>query len=48
MRKRLVVYSLVLSILSMPLGGCGIKPESVDPPPGAEDTVFPATYPAPD
>lgn len=27
------------------LSGCGIKPPHVEPPPGAEHSDFPATYP---
>jgi hypothetical protein len=27
------------------LSACGKKPNEVDPPPGAEDNIFPKTYP---
>lgn len=47
MFKHLIIYSFVLIALSTALTGCGIKPGSVEPPPGAEDRVFPRTYPDP-
>ena len=37
----------VLIVLSFSLAACGKKPASVDPPLGAEDNVFPKTYPDP-
>lgn len=43
---RLTVLSFCLALLA--LGGCGIKPGQVDPPPGVERDSFPKTYPAPD
>lgn len=39
------IFILMMIVLSMPLAGCGVKPASVDPPPGAENDVFPNTYP---
>ena len=36
----------VLSVLA--LCGCGIKPSSVEPPPGKESSSFPNQYPAPE
>jgi len=38
---------LILILLVMTAAGCGTKPGSVDAPPGAEDKVFPRTYPDP-
>ena len=29
------------------LAGCGIKPNHVDPPEGAEESTFPNVYPSP-
>lgn len=47
--SRLTFFSsLSLLLLSMVLGGCGIKPQTLDAPPGSENIVFPQTYPAPD
>ena len=37
----------VFFLLFLPLCACGKKPNQVDPPPGAEETVFPKTYPDP-
>ena len=36
----------VLALLPL-LGGCGIKPAQVDPPPGTSGSAFPRTYPDP-
>ena len=41
-------FTVGLLLLSMSVAACGIKPGHVDPPPGAEDTVFPRTYPVPE
>lgn len=43
-RKRLGKFLFIL-ILSVPFSACGVKPDSVEPPPGSEDTLFPRTYP---
>ena len=45
--SRPVLITASLLALSMGLGACGIKPSRVEPPAGAEDTRFPATYPDP-
>jgi hypothetical protein len=37
--------ALLLPFLS--LCACGKKPNQLDPPPGAEDSTFPRTYPDP-
>lgn len=29
------------------LAACGVKPQDVDPPPGAREGMFPRTYPNP-
>ena len=43
---RRVYTGIALSAaLLLPLGACGKKPNQVDPPPGAEDSAFPRTYP---
>jgi len=47
MFKRILLCCFVFLSLSATLSGCGIKPGSVEPPPGAEDRVFPRTYPDP-
>ncbi len=39
--KNLVILFLGCIIL----GGCGVKPNRVDPPVGAEQSEFPRTYP---
>jgi hypothetical protein len=41
---RTTVLCLCLAAL---LAGCGIKPNKVDPPPGADKDYFPKTYPDP-
>ncbi|MCB9991691.1 MAG: hypothetical protein H6867_10055 [Rhodospirillales bacterium] len=33
--------------IALSLSSCGIKPDSVEPPPGAESKEFPRTYPDP-
>jgi hypothetical protein len=38
---------LAISLLSLPVSGCGIRPGEVDPPPGVEKHAFPRTYPDP-
>jgi hypothetical protein len=38
-------FIFALLILVLPLTACGIKPDHVDPPPGAESLVYPKTYP---
>lgn len=40
-RPALLVLCLIL------LAGCGIKPNHVDPPEGAEESTFPNVYPSP-
>lgn len=45
--SRTVLLTASLLALSMALGACGIKPSRVEPPAGAENTQFPATYPDP-
>lgn len=42
-RSRMVLMAATLLALT----GCGIKPNHVDPPQGAEDSTFPAEYPNP-
>lgn len=42
---RLIVLSFCL--MAAALGGCGIKPRNVDPPPGVKEDSFPKTYPNP-
>ncbi|QQG37488.1 MAG: hypothetical protein HYS17_08770 [Micavibrio aeruginosavorus] len=44
---RLSLYIVLAGLMSMGLCGCGVKPDSLSPPPGAEETVFPRTYPDP-
>jgi predicted small lipoprotein YifL len=44
MRK--IILTGFLAILT--LAGCGIKPGSLQPPEGADNTVFPRTYPSPE
>jgi len=45
-RRRLTGVAALL-LLVLPLGACGKKPDQVDPPPGAEQSTFPRTYPDP-
>ena len=45
MYKPIAHFLFALPLLVLPLSGCGIKPSSVDPPPGAENLKFPRTYP---
>jgi predicted small lipoprotein YifL len=40
------LYMLLFITLSISITGCGVKPKELDPPPGAEDELFPAQYPA--
>lgn len=39
------LFLMAAALLS--LAACGIKPDHVDPPQGAEDSTFPAEYPNP-
>ncbi len=39
--------SALLVICVVLLAGCGIKPNHVDPPEGAEESTFPNVYPSP-
>jgi hypothetical protein len=43
--KNQVIYITLALLSATSLGGCGVKPGSVDPPPGAEQQVYPETYP---
>lgn len=47
MSRKIALRTLCLFSLLL-MTACGIKPGSVDAPPGAEDRPFPRTYPAPD
>ncbi|MCB1556019.1 MAG: hypothetical protein KDJ15_01770 [Alphaproteobacteria bacterium] len=48
MIRQIALYSLLCLAVSIPLSGCGVKPTSLDPPPGsAGGEDFPHTYPAP-
>jgi hypothetical protein len=47
MMSRLLLYSVFLTILSIGLTGCGIRPSSLEPPSGDAAGQFPRTYPAP-
>ncbi len=49
-RRALQLFCIVclLSLMTAPLGGCGIKPSQVDPPQGEKNDDFPRTYPNPD
>ncbi len=38
----------LLLTLVLSLGGCGKKPDFVDPPPGTPPEAFPSPYPNPD
>ena len=37
---------ILLALTCLTLAACGVKPGDVDPPPGAEGSTFPHTYPA--
>ena len=39
-----MVISLAL-MMSMGVAACGVKPKTLSPPEGAEETSFPRTYP---
>ncbi|MEJ0062793.1 MAG: hypothetical protein WDO70_06235 [Alphaproteobacteria bacterium] len=43
--KNLSHLLIVLALLCGTLAACGVKPQNVDPPPGASGT-FPRTYPS--
>lgn len=47
MIKHFLLVSWFVFGASLVLAGCGIKPDTLDPPPGAEGKVFPRTYPDP-
>lgn len=36
---------LTIVVAALLLSSCGIKPDSLEPPPGAENKTFPRTYP---
>jgi hypothetical protein len=38
-------YLLYILAITVPLAACGVKPKSVKAPEGAEEIVFPRTYP---
>ena len=38
----------LLFMAGLVLNGCGVKPSTVEPPPGASQEPFPKTYPRPD
>jgi hypothetical protein len=41
-------FCLVLALaLAAAVGGCGIKPSKLSPPPGVQKDSFPKTYPDP-
>ncbi len=43
---RVVVALLMVLALSVPVAGCGRKPDSLLPPEGSEGENFPRTYPS--
>lgn len=45
--KRLIGLFMLLFMSGFFLAACGKKPSHVDPPPGAEDIIFPRVYPDP-
>lgn len=45
--RHLPVYIVVAGLMSMALTGCGVKPSTLSPPPGADERNFPRTYPDP-
>lgn len=46
-QRPVLVYIILMVLMSMMATACGTKPASLSPPPGAEDTPFPRTYPDP-
>ena len=42
-----ILFTAAVALLSITMAACGIKPSKVDPPPGAEDVVYPSSYPDP-
>ncbi|MDP7142494.1 MAG: hypothetical protein QF692_04510 [Alphaproteobacteria bacterium] len=42
--KRIIYLSFAMTCI-LGIAACGIKPQDLDPPAGAEDTTFPQTYP---
>ncbi len=47
MRSHIPVYIALGVLVSITLAGCGVKPSTLSPPPGAENETFPRTYPDP-
>ena len=44
--KHTLKMIIALTVLSLPLSACGIKPSSVDAPQGEDKDLFPRTYPS--
>jgi len=42
-----LAFHLSLALALVAVGGCGIKPGKVSPPPGVSKDTFPKTYPDP-
>ncbi len=45
MTRKSLEKLLIVLLLSLPAGACGVKPDSVAPPAGAEEIQFPRSYP---
>ncbi len=46
MTRNNFVYIASALLLSIALGGCGIKPDQLKPPAGYEEKDYPRTYPS--
>ena len=47
MRLAMLSFCAILTLATLSVGGCGVKPPDVDPPQGEERDHFPRTYPDP-
>ena len=47
MKLTVLSFHLTLALALVAVGGCGIKPNKVSPPPSVQKDTFPKTYPDP-
>ena len=47
MRLTVLSFYMALAFVMVTVGGCGIKPNKVSPPPSVQTDAFPKVYPDP-